>query len=233
MLIRQYIVEKFFYIGIATLAVLLMFGLLASTVYGASTANFTQVINAGTLSVDIVDGSFVTVGSPSVSMGAVNFSFACQSSTGVFGSGTQQIYVQNPDAADGGWSLTMAASNATDVWDSAGTDFDFNDPSGSPAGCGDGADADSVGGQMTIDPSGGVLAAGNCASCTTTGISLGSSDAFEEGTTDSITIATAGAGSDDIGDWTIQDVDISQQIPPEQPAASDYNIDMVLTVASS
>jgi hypothetical protein len=86
---------------------------------------------------------------------------------------------------------------------------------------------------MTVDASGGTLDTGDCSSCTTTNISLGSSDAFEEGSTDSITILTGAAGSDDIGDWTLTDVSISQQIPPEQAAASDYNIDMVLTIASS
>lgn len=206
----------------------------ASHVFAASTSNFRQVINPGTLTVDIVDGSYVSVANPAVTFGAVTFSFACQTSTGTFGTATEQIYVQNPDAADNGWTVSLAASSgATAFWDGTSADFDFNDPTGTPAGCADGADTDSLAGQMTIDASGGTLAAGNCASCTTANITLGSSAAYNEGTLDSITLLTAAAASDDIGDFTLQDVDVSQQIPPEQPADSTYNIDMTLSIVAS
>lgn len=201
------------------------------TIFAADTSNFTQTINAGTLAVDITDSSYVTVGSPSVAMSAATFSFGCQTVTGTFGTSSQQIYIQNPDAADNGWTVSVAASGATDVWDSAGTDFDFNDPSGS--GCTDGGDADSVGGQLTVDPSGATLAAGQCDSCNTTNVTLGSSGAFSEGVTDSITIVTGAAGSSDVGDWYIRDVDLSQKIPAEQPAAADYDINMVLSIVAS
>lgn len=199
----------------------------------ADTSNFQITINAGTLAIDIVDAGFVTVASPTVVFGALTFSFTCQTpgASGTFGTATQQIYVTNPDAADNGWTASVAASATTDLWDSAGTDFDFNDPT--TGGCTDGGDADAFGGQMTVDPSGGTLAAGACASCTTANITLGGSSAFSEGVTDSITLLTAAAASDDIGDFTLQDVAVTQTIPAEQPAASDYNIDMVLSVVAS
>lgn len=200
-------------------------------VSASSTSNFQQTINAGSLAVDIVDGSYVTVGSPSVAMGAATFSFSCQTATGSFGTSTQKIYVSNPDAADNGWTASLAASATTAVWDSAGTDYDFNDPTSS--GCTDGADADSLGGQMTVDASGGTLAVGQCASCVTTNITKGSSSAYNEGTTNSITILTGAAASNDIGDWTLTGVSISQKIPAEQPAASDYDVNMVLSIAAS
>lgn len=218
---------------LSALAVLALAAILATGtyVYASSTSNFTQTISAGTLAIDIVDGSYVTVASPSVTMSGVNFSFACQAATGTFGSATQQIYVSNPDAADNGWTVALAASNTTDTWASAGTDYDFNDAGGS--GCTDGADADSFGGQLTVDASGGTLAAGSCSACTSANITKGSSGAFSEGSTDSITLLTGAAASDDIGDWTLQGVSLSQQIPGEQPAAADYNIDMVLSVTAS
>jgi hypothetical protein len=75
-------------------------GVTSTSLFASATSNFAQTINAGTLSVDIVDASYVTVGSPSVTMTAAPFSFACQTATGTFGSGTQQIYVKNPDASD-------------------------------------------------------------------------------------------------------------------------------------
>lgn len=196
-----------------------------------STSNFQQTINAGTLTVDIVDGSYVTVGSPSVALSTETFSFACQNSTGTFGTASEQIYVANPDAADNGWTVSLAAALPTNVWDSAGTDFDFNDPGGS--GCTDGGDADALAGQMTVDPSVGTLDTGQCATCATTNVSKGSSNAFNQGTLDSITILTGAAGSDDIGDWTLQGVSISQTIPAEQPAAADYDINLILSILAS
>lgn len=199
-------------------------------VLASATSNFTQTINAGTLSVDIVDAAYATVASPSFALAARTFSFACQSSTGTFGTATQQLYVKNPDASDSGWTVALAASAPTAFWDSAGTDFDFNDPTSS--GCTDGADADSLKGQMSIDPSGGTLAVGACSSCTATGVSKGSSSAFNQSTVDSITIMAGAAGSDDIGDWKLTGVAISQTIPGEQPAANDYNINLTLSITA-
>ncbi len=216
-------------------ALLVGFFLLATKteVYASSTSTFNQTINPGTLAVDIVNASYVAVGSPTITMDPVTFSFSCQTATGVFGTATEQIYVTNPDAADGGWSVSLAASSTTDVWDSAGTDYDFNDPGTS--GCvDDGAttDADDLGGELTVNASGGTLDVGGCASCVVTNITKGSSNAYEEGTTDSITILTGSSESDDIGDWTLENVSISQKIPAEQPVASDYNINMVLSITT-
>lgn len=217
---------------VLALTVLMTGGLgTASYVLASATSNFTQTINASTLSVDIVDASYVTVGSPSVAMNAATFSFACQTATGSFGTASQQIYVKNPNAANNGWVVSLAASAPTAYWDSTGTKMDFNDPTSS--GCTDGAYTDSLKGQMTVDPSAGTLAAGQCASCTTGNITKGSSAAFNEGTTDSITVLTGAAGSDDIGDWKLTGVSISQKIPAEQPAASDYNINLALSIVAS
>lgn len=202
-------------------------------VLAASTTTLSQTINPGTLTVDIVDGSYNSVASPGVTMNAVTFSFSCQTSTGTLGTSTEKIYVQNPDAADNGWTLTIAPSTTTASLEAAtaGTkDFDFNDDGGS--GCTDGTDADTLAGQMTINPSGATLAVGQCANCTTTGITLGSSTAYVEGTTDSVTLLTAASTSDDIGDWTLTGVSISQTIPAEQPADT-YTIDLTLTVTAS
>lgn len=215
------------------LAVLTVLSLLGggAYVFAASTSELTQAINPGTLSVDIVDGSYVSVATPSFTMSAVPFSFDCQTSTGSFGSATQQIYVKNPDAADNGWTMSIAGSAPTASWTSGALNFDFNDSN--TAGCGDGADADSYKGQMTIDASGATLAKGSCATCNTTNISKGSSASFVEGTTDSITLLNAAAGSDDIGDWTLRNVSVSQKIPGEQAAANDYKINLTLTITAS
>lgn len=187
---------------------------------------------AGTITADIVDASYVSVTNPTMAMSAANFSFSCQTKIGSFGTASQQIYINNSNGANNGWTLTVAAQAVTNVWDSAGTDYDFNDPTSS--GCADGADSpDTLGGQMTVDPSVATLAVGQCGSCTTNNISKGSSAAFNQGTTDTITLLTATAASDDVGDWKLTGVNISQKIPAEQPAASDHNINMVLTVTAN
>ncbi len=220
------------------LAVLMTGGLGGATyVLASGTSNFTQTINAGTLAVDIVDGSYVTVGSPTMAMTAATFSFACQTVTGSFGTASQVIYVANPDAADNGWTVSLAAQTpATDIWDGAASDFDYNDGGGS--GCTDTVhanDTDSVGGQMTVNPAAGTLAVGQCSSCVVTNVTKGSSAAFDAvtGPINTITILTGAASSDDIGDWKLTGVSISQKIPAEQPAASDYDINMVLSITTS
>jgi hypothetical protein len=164
-------------------------------------------------------------------MTAAPFSFTCQTITGTFGSGSQKLYVSNPDGADNGWTLTVAASAVSAVWDGAASDYDFNDASSS--GCADGGDADSLAGQMTVNAAAGTLATGNCSSCATTNITKGSASAFVSGTTDNITLLTAAAASSDVGDWTLTGVSISQTIPAEQAAANDYDINMVLTATAS
>ncbi|MBU1176852.1 hypothetical protein KKH96_00140 [Patescibacteria group bacterium] len=221
-----------FNIAIALMLAIVMAGGFGGATYvlASGTSTFGQTINVGTLSTDIVDAAYSSVASPAVAMNAVTFSFAYQTATGSFGSATEQIYVSNSDAADGGWTLAVAPSATTAFWDSAGTDFDFND---STASAGDGADTDTLGGQMTVDPSVATLATSTCASCVITNITKGASTAYVEGATNSVTLLTAAVASDDIGKWTLQGVSISQTIPAEQPAASDYTLNMVLTVTAT
>lgn len=112
--------------------IVLLTGVATTSLFASATSNMTQTITAGSLSVDMVNGSYVTIGSPTVAMSSKAFSFAClnggSSSTGTLTSGSQMIYVKNPDAADGGWSVSLAASAPTAFWDGAVRDYDFNDP---------------------------------------------------------------------------------------------------------
>lgn len=204
----------------------------------ASNSNFTQTINTGTLTTDILDASRNAVASPTVAMAAKSFSFDCYNggtaSTGTFGTNTERAYVSNGDAADNGWTLTVAATGgATATWNNGGATqkFDFNDPSGSPAGCADGSDAgDTLGGQMTISPAAGSITT-DCTSCTSTGVSLGSSAAFNQGTTDNITLINAGSSSSDVWRGYLSGVTISQTIPAEQ-AADSYTLNLTLTATA-
>ncbi len=181
----------------------------------------------GALSVDIVDTGGTTVGSPSVPMSSVNFSFSDQTASGSFGTSTEKIRVDN-GTGTATWTLSLAADDGpTAFWDSASADYDFNDPT---ASAGDGGDADSLGGQMTLDPSSATITPEG--GCTLTNISSGALSSFSEGVTDSITLASAASGADTGCYWDITDIDISQTIPPEQ-AADSYSIDMTLSIIAS
>ncbi len=186
-----------------------------------------SLITSGSLSVDIVDSGGGSVGSPSVGMSAISMTVALQTSTGTFGTSSERIRVTNTTGT-AAWTLSVAASATTAVWDSSGTDYDFNDPT---AGAGDGGDADSVGGQLTLNPNAGTITPEG--GCTTTGLTKGSQASFSEGITDSITLIAAGGSADTNCYWDFTGIGLSQTIPPAQPAASDYDINMVLSVVAS
>lgn len=202
----------------------------------ASTPTLNQTINAGTLVTDILDGSRNAVVSPSVAFGAKTFSFDCQyggsAATGTLGSGAERLYVINPNAANNGWTLTIAPGAVTAVWQNGGVTqtYDFNDPAGGNPGCTDGGDADSRPGQLTIDPSASTITT-DCISCTSSNISKGSSTGYNQGTVDSVTLLNAAAASDDIWRGYLTGVALSQTIPAEQ-AADSYTINMTLTATA-
>lgn len=214
--------------------------LLGSTAaFAAPTSDVTQVINGGALSVDILDAARAPVTTPSTAMSAKNFSFDCQfggaASTGTLGSNAQRLYAINPSAATpNGWNVTMAATGgATATWANTGATklFDFNDATGTNAGCSDGADTDTVAGQMTVNPAAATLTT-DCGSCTTTGVTKGSSTAFTQGTTDSVTLLTASSGTDNPWRGYLTGVGMSQTIPAEQAADSTYALNMTLTITA-
>jgi hypothetical protein len=185
-----------------------------------------QTINAGTLDVVIVDANGDSVASPGVTFEPVTFNFDYQTSTGTLGTATEMVRVSNPTTTDT-WSLAIAATNgASATWSDGGTGaFDFNDTTANAA---DGADADSVGGQLTFDPSVGTLAA--IAPYADTNVTKGSSAAFAEGTDDSITLLSGAAGSDAPGRWDFTNIGLSQDIPAAQSEGV-YTLDMTLTAS--
>ncbi|HEX6258439.1 MAG TPA: hypothetical protein VFZ48_03090 [Candidatus Saccharimonadales bacterium] len=198
--------------------------------WAASFAYHAYVPPAGSLGVDIVDAAGTTVASPSLAMSGTSSSGACQTSTGTLGVSAQKIRTTNTTATPG-WSLSIAATGGvTANWSSGTATYDFNDATGSPAGCADGADADSLAGQLSINPSAGTVTPQ--AGCTNTGVSLGSSAAFAQGTTDSITIASASASAQTNCYWDITGLALSQQIPALQAAGS-YSLNMTLTVVAN
>ena len=227
-------------IALAVLIVGVAFSLLTAQYIQAQDANtnLTQRINNSALSVSIVDGNYASVPTPSIGFGDHTFSFLCGSTTATLGTDTQIVYIQNPDEADAGWSLTIAPTNGTtSTWVSAGDSsatFDFNDPN--DGGCTDnGTDGDNVAGSLTINPSAdtATTTVGNCESCDLEGISLGSEGTFDGDTVPVVTLVTANSSSTDIGDWKLTGVGLTQTIPGGQAVHADYAIDMTMTITAS
>jgi hypothetical protein len=183
---------------------------------------------AGSLSVDIVDGAGAPVASPSYSLNSVSQGFACQTVTGSFGTASQKVRVTNTTGSPM-WTLSIAAtSGATSLWAVSALRYDFNDSSGS--GCTDGADTDSYGGQMTINASAGTSTPEG--GCNNTGVTLGSTSSYVEGSTNNITMLSASGAADTGCYWDLTDVSVSQKIPLEQSSGT-YNINMTLTITAS
>jgi hypothetical protein len=193
-------------------------------VYASNQSEFDQTISAGSLSVDIVDGSGNTVGSPAAAFASKSFSFDTQTSAGTFGTASQKIRASNPTATDT-WTVNLAGSATTATWTSGSNHYDFNDSNGS--GYTDGADTDSYGGQITVDPSGGTIA--GVSGCSTSNVSVGASDSFVEGSTDSIDLMSATTGAATSCRWDLTGVALSQKIPAAQTAGS-YALTMVLSI---
>ena len=230
-IVKRHSLVAFIAIGVAVLFAV-------ATVSAANTPTLNQTINAGTLTTDILDSSRVAVGSPAAAFTAKTFSFDCQyggtASTSSLGSNTERVYVINPNAANNGWSLSIAATaGATTLWQNGGSsqNYDFNDPTGANPGCNDGADTDSKAGQLSIDPSVSTINL-DCLTCTSTNVTKGSSTAFNQGTTDAITLLNAAAASDDIWRGYLTGIAMSQTIPAEQPADS-YSVNMTVTVTAN
>ena len=194
-------------------------------VFAASTSTqMSQAINQGTLDIEVVDSAGVIVPSPSVAFSSAPFSFDDQDTTAVLGTNDQRMRVYNP-TNNSEWTVSVAALNPTDVWtDGATFSYDFNDGSGYA----DGADTDTVGGQLAVDPTTASIGVPDV-KCNTTGISLGSASAFSEGSVDSVTVAVAGLTAKKFCRWDFTNVGLTQKIPGLQEAAS-YTLSLSLSV---
>ena len=212
-------------VALITALVLPWFMIYVRFVSAANTTDFSQTINAGSLNVDIVDANGTTVGSPSVSLSSMTFSFDKATTTGTFGTASQKVRLSNPTGTATRSVTVAATSGATTVWTDGGSNtFDFNDP----AFADDGGDTDTKGGRLAVDPSGGTIAGVN--GCATTNVSAGSSSAFNEGVTNSITLFSASLGASTYCRWDLTGVSLSQSIPAQQAGAT-YTLNMTLTAS--
>ena len=203
--------------GLAASAVLAVVVLGTPATYAALTTNSTlsQGITAGVLSTSIRDASGAVVATPSFSMTSVAASTSAQTATGTFGSNTQRITVDNPNAANAGWVLSLAATGGTSAtWTSGSNTYAYN--------------GTATTGQLTINPAVSTLTP--TGSNTATGITKGTSATFTGATP--ITLLNAAAASEDVWNGYLTGVGVSQLIPASQPIGT-YTIDMTQTVTAS
>lgn len=194
-------------------------------VWAAPTPTLNQTVNPGTLSTDILqnDGS-TPVASPTVTFSAVNKSFNCQTNTATLGDTNNKVYVTNL-ANNNGWTLTMAAtSGAGTPWNDGTNNYSFDDPTSTGEGTG------CANGQLTVDPSGATLTLDCNSVCVSTGITQGSSTAYNNGTVDSVTLMQDANG--DAWKGYLTGIGLSQKIPGGQSDGA-YSLGMTITVTAN
>lgn len=209
-------------------ALLMALGLLL--IPGAASAsltpNFTQTINAGTLSANIYQSDDATpVSSPSVAFAAQNYSFQCKTSTATLGDANDKVNVTNLANGINTWNLAIAATGGfTSTWDDgASHTYKFNDNTGS--GC--------TNGQLTVDASVATLTDDCNSSCTANDatVSKGASTAFNHGgSVDSVTLLSDSAGT--AWEGYLTGISLSQKIPALQHSGS-YTLGMTITLTST
>lgn len=184
----------------------------------------------GAFNVDIVNSGGSSVASPSVTMSNTSTSLTCTSSTGTLGTSSQKIRVTNHSAGYP-WSLSIAATDGnTAKWSSVSNVFDYNDPTGSPPGCSAGADSDTYAGLLSFGFSGASITPQT--GCSLSGVSLGSSNYFNEGITDSINLGAASSSADNGCYWDLTGIGLQQQIPAYQQNGS-YKLDLTITLVAN
>lgn len=175
---------------------------------------------------DIVNGSGVSVASPSVVLPVKSFGFTCQTATGTLGVASEKLRVTNTTSSPA-WQLSIApTAGPTASWSNGSTNYDVNDPT--TAGCSDGGDADAFKGQLSINPSVSTITP-VLTGCTTTNLTKGASSAYNQGTVDSIVLLTANTSAQINCEWDLTGVALSQTIPAEQASGS-YTMGLTVTL---
>lgn len=202
--------------SVGVIGLLGLYNMANSSVANAATtasSKLSQTINPGVLSTDIRNSSNVVVNNPTFSMAAKTVSFSQQTSTGTFGDNQNRIYVENPGAANNGWTLTLnALQPGSGVWGSGSDTYKYN--------------ANATTGQLTVNPSAGtitpVIGSG-------TGVLKNTATAFSG--SNPVRLMTASASADKVWAGYITGIGLTQAIPASQPAGT-YTLPMVQTITA-
>lgn len=207
-----------------------------NAVQAQKTVTFTTSIAQGTLIANIRNASGLNVSSPNLHLGDVintsNCRYSGSSLKESLGDDSQRLFVDNPNAATNGWTLTLASENGNgSLWNGAeGNKFDFNDSGSSGLGCTD-SDSDGFGGELMVDVSSADINT-HCISCSNNYVSRGSSTVESFANSPSITLMSATNQADTLGSWYMTDVDVIQTVPAGQEG-DDYSIEFTLTATAS
>lgn len=190
-------------------------------------------VPVGVLSGDIVTSSGSSVSSPNFTMNNANYLFGCEEVNGTLGTSSQRIRVSNM-TTNAAWTTSIAATDGpTALWKTGDglQQYDYNESSGNPVGCTDGADTDAVAGKLRVEPSAATLTP-QAGGCTTNGISLGSNANFSEGSVDAISLMSASGSANTGCYWDLTGVPLKQYIPQAQANGS-YTLNLTITTAAS
>lgn len=189
----------------------------------AAIASF-QIASTGSLEAKFVDSGGAEILSPSLTFSTTAASIDCQTVSATLGTSNQKLRITNTTGSPS-WSLSIAAlSGETSQWSNGTDSYDYNDSTGS--GCTDGADADTNAGQLSINPGSGTSSPQS--GCTNTGVTLGSSSAFVQGTTSSIGLISASGSAGTGCYWDVTGIDLSQTIPPTKSGTYSLNLSITL-----
>lgn len=190
-------------------------------------------VPVGILSGDIVTSSGASVASPTFTMNTANYLFGCEEVGGTLGTSSQRVRVSNM-TTNAAWTTSIAATDGpTALWKTGDglQQYDYNESSGSPVGCADGSDIDTVAGKLRVEPTAATLTP-QAVGCTNNGISLGSNTNFSEGTVDAITLMSASGTANTGCYWDLTGVPLKQYIPQAQSNGA-YTLNLTVTTAAS
>ncbi len=189
--------------------------------YAANTVEFSFTISPGQLTADIrTITTQNSVAAPEVAFGSTAFKRADNAVSATLPASGQELFIDNQDAADSGWTLTIApegGGGGTSTWVGADHTLTINS---------------ATGGRLTINPGDGTLTSYSPTNvtCSTSGVSLGGETSFVSN--NSVTLLTAAGGAADICQYGMTGISMVQRVPVNQPA-DNYSITMSLTVAAT
>ncbi|MGH7234038.1 MAG: hypothetical protein ACREF7_01155 [Candidatus Saccharimonadales bacterium] len=208
---------------IVIVVISLSFLVMPAAAFASSTPTLNQTINAGTLTTNIYQTDDQTpVVSPSVSFPAVNYGFACQTTSATLGDSSDKINVTNLANGINTWTLSIAATGGDSAtWsDGSGHTYAYNSSVGS--GC--------TNGQLTVNASVGSITDDCNSNCADTNVTKGASTTYVSGTTSSATLMSDTTGT--AWEGYLTGVNLSQKIPALSHSGS-YTLGMTITVTNT
>ncbi len=195
-----------------------------------------EVITAPPSEVDmsIVDSSGVAIPSHSAALSTALMLTQCQTATGYLTSSTTARIRTFQTGPPVGWTVSIAPTDGPLAkWTRSDNSafYDFNDPSGSPAGCNSGSDGDGLAGQLTIlqdEVLLSYLATTSDGQDCLTGAFRGPNTSAFSSTTTAVTLISVSASAPTNCRRDYYNVKMSQTIPAGQREGQ-YTLDLTMT----